>query len=198
MKRLLDVVGSVIGLLILAPIFGAAAIWVAIDSPGPILFRQQRMGRNGRIFEILKFRTMRLGSHRDFRITVGEDPRITKSGRFLRRFKIDELPQLVNVLLGDMSLVGPRPELEHYVALYPPDARRRIVSVRPGITGPASLEFRNESNLLGASDDPETMYVQTILPAKLEHDLRYVDQRSVLLDLSIIVRTIAALFRHGS
>src|SRR4051812_31757706 len=112
MKRLVDVVGSALGLLVLSPLFGVVSAWIAVDSPGPILFRQQRIGRHGRAFEILKFRTMRVGAHDGSKITVGQDPRITSSGHFLRRFKIDELPQLLNVLRGDMSLVGPRPELE--------------------------------------------------------------------------------------
>jgi lipopolysaccharide/colanic/teichoic acid biosynthesis glycosyltransferase len=197
MKRLVDIVGSAVGLVLLAPVFGVAALWVAIDSPGPILFRQQRVGRGGKAFEMLKLRTMRVGAQKGSKITIGEDPRVTRSGRFLRRFKIDELPQLVNVFRGDMSLVGPRPEVEHYVKLYPADARSRIASVRPGITGLASLEFRNENELLGSAGDPEAMYVQEILPAKLAYDLRYVDEQSVLLDLRIITRTVLAVFTRG-
>jgi lipopolysaccharide/colanic/teichoic acid biosynthesis glycosyltransferase len=192
-KRFLDVVGSALGLIALSPVLGVAAIWIALDSPGPVLFRQRRVGKHGRIFEILKFRTMRVQSGIGRRITVGDDPRITRSGRLLRRLKVDELPQLFNVLCGDMSLVGPRPELESYVKMYPAEAREQIMSVRPGITGLASLAFRNESELLASASDPEHAYVETVLPAKLRYDLSYIDRQTVMLDLSIMVRTVRAV-----
>lgn len=195
MKRLIDITGSALGLIVLSPVIVLAAIWVRLDSPGPVLFRQRRVGRHGRVFEILKFRTMRIQSGGGSQITVGADPRITRSGRLLRRLKLDELPQLLNVLVGDMSLVGPRPEVEYYVNFYPADARERIASVRPGITGLASLAYRNESELLATATDPERLYLERILPAKLDHDLRYIERQTLVLDLRIIAKTVAAVFR---
>ena len=195
MKRLVDIVGSALGLVVLSPVLVLAAIWVRLDSPGPVLFRQRRVGKQGRVFQILKFRTMQLQSGGGSRITVGADPRITRSGRLLRRLKLDELPQLLNVFVGDMSLVGPRPELEYYVSLYPAGARERIMSVRPGVTGLASLAYRNESELLATAGDPEKMYLETILPAKLDYDLKYIDDHTLLLDLRIMARTVGAVFR---
>jgi lipopolysaccharide/colanic/teichoic acid biosynthesis glycosyltransferase len=198
-KRFVDILGSALGLIILSPVLAVTALWVALDSPGPVLFRQRRVGKHGHIFAILKFRTMHVHSGGGRPITVGQDPRITRSGRLLRRLKLDELPQLFNVLRGDMSLVGPRPELECYVSLYPAVARERISSVRPGITGLASLAFRNESELLATASDPERAYVETILPAKLEYDLSYVAERTLVLDLLILARTIrGVLSRTGA
>ena len=165
-KRLFDIACSATALLLLCPVLLAVALWVRMDSPGPVIFRQQRVGRGGRLFSIFKFRTMRVGAEAaGLPLTVGDDTRITQAGAWLRRSKVDELPQLVNVLWGDMSLVGPRPEVPRYVALYPADLRETVLSVRPGITDLASLAYRNESALLAHSADPERTYAEEILPA---------------------------------
>lgn len=193
-KRALDVLLSFFSLLALSPLLLAVAVWVSCDSPGPIIFRQQRVGRGGRLFTIFKFRTMRTDTEaHGAQITVGNDSRITRAGAFLRRTKVDELPQLWNVLLGDMSIVGPRPEVPRYVALYPPLVREIVQRMRPGITDMASLAFRDESTLLGQSADPEATYVQQILPIKLRYATDYVQNQSLWLDLKIIMRTVGVL-----
>ena len=193
-KRLFDLVFAALGLVLLAPLLLAVALWVVCDSPGPALFHQQRVGRAGKPFHIYKFRTMhqRAEAHGPA-ITIGADARITRAGYWLRRTKADELPQLVNVLLGQMSLVGPRPEVPHYVALYPSDLRELILSVRPGITDHASIEFRDESTLLGQSSDPERTYVEEILPIKLRYAAQYARSHTLWVDLKIIARTISVL-----
>jgi lipopolysaccharide/colanic/teichoic acid biosynthesis glycosyltransferase len=183
-------------LLVLAPVMLLTAIWIKTDSAGPVLFRQDRVGLNGSLFAIFKFRTMTatpLPAHQPG-ITVGADPRITRAGALLRKYKLDELPQFFNVLLGDMSVVGPRPEVPKYVATYPPQVRDIVLSVRPGITDLASIEYRNESELLGQAEDPETFYLQVVLPRKLEYCVQYVATRNIWLDISIIWRTILAVF----
>jgi lipopolysaccharide/colanic/teichoic acid biosynthesis glycosyltransferase len=169
------------------------AIAVRLESRGPVLFRQMRVGRGGRPFEILKFRSMRIPAGRDpvgREITVSGDARITRVGAVLRQSKLDELPQLINVLKGEMSLVGPRPEVPRYVAMYPSAARAEILSVRPGITDEAAIEFRNESEILGSSEDPERTYVEEILPRKVSRYLCYVRYRSFPGDLLILARTL--------
>ncbi|MBS0390900.1 MAG: sugar transferase [Proteobacteria bacterium] len=193
-KRLFDLVLAALALLLLCvPLLGVA-LWVRLDSPGPVLFRQRRVGRHGRPFDIYKFRTMVVDAQAlGPQITIGADARITRAGRWLRRSKVDELPQLLNVLRGDMSLVGPRPEVPRYVALYPPDVRRAVLGVRPGITDLASIAFRDESSQLAQSTDPERTYVEQILPAKLDYAQRYVHSRSLWLDLRIIAWTILAI-----
>ena len=193
-KRLFDIAFALLALLLLGPLLLAVALWVRLDSPGPVFFRQQRVGRGGQLFDIVKFRTMRTGAEAmGPQITVGEDARITRAGVWLRRAKVDELPQFLNVLRGDMSVVGPRPEVPRYVAQYPADVRETVLSVRPGITDLASIEFRDESALLARSSDPERTYVEQILPAKLRHAQEYVRTRSLWLDLRIIARTVLAV-----
>jgi lipopolysaccharide/colanic/teichoic acid biosynthesis glycosyltransferase len=195
-KRAFDLALSASGLLVLSPILVLIAAWVRLDSRGPALFRQQRVGRYGRPFTMLKFRTMRTGTRSDGSLlTAAADARITRAGRLLRRTKLDELPQLLNVVRGEMSLVGPRPEVARYVALYPPAVRRIVLSVRPGITDYAALAFRDESALLGTTD-PEAVYVSTVLPRKLELYERYVADQSLRTDLRLILRTLRALVRH--
>lgn len=194
LKRAFDIAFSATVLLLLAPLLAVIALWVRCDSPGPILYLQGRVGRHGQPFRIYKFRTMQVGADAAGpQITIGGDARITRAGHLLRRTKLDELPQFANVLRGEMSVVGPRPEVPRYVALYPTDVAAQVLSVRPGITDLASLAFRNEGDLLARSDDPERTYVQDILPAKLQYACQYVQTRSLWLDLSIIVRTVAAL-----
>ncbi|MEZ7829096.1 MAG: sugar transferase [Brachymonas denitrificans] len=194
LKRLFDIAASAIGLLLLAPVLLGIAVWIKRDSPGPVFFRQERIGRHGQPFRIYKFRSMRQ-NNAGLQITVGEDARITRSGRFIRAYKLDELPQLINVLLGDMSIVGPRPEVPRYVALYPAEVRAEVLSVRPGITDLASVQYRSESTLLAQSSNPEQTYVDTILPAKLALCRQYVRERSFWLDLRIIGMTLGILLK---
>jgi lipopolysaccharide/colanic/teichoic acid biosynthesis glycosyltransferase len=192
-KRAFDLVVATIGLIVLSPVLVVIAAWVRIDSPGPALFRQERVGRHGRPFTMLKFRTMRAGpAAGGLLLTLGADERVTRAGRFLRRTKLDELAQLLNVVRGEMSLVGPRPEVARYVALYPPAIRATVLSVRPGITDYAALAFRDESSLLAAGD-AEAIYVSTILPRKLELYQRYVADQSLRTDLRLILLTLRAL-----
>ena len=193
-KRLFDWVMSSLGLLALGPLLILIALAVKLDSPGPVFFLQERGGRFGVPFRIHKFRTMRhdpAGS--GLQITVGADRRITRVGQFLRGSKLDELPQLIDVWLGTMSLVGPRPEVPRYVAQYPAEMRQSVLSVRPGITDLASIAFRNESELLACSPDPERTYVEQILPTKLRYATQYVHTHSLWLDLQIIAWTVLAV-----
>ena len=191
-KRLFDIVASALGLLLLTPLLIAVAVWIKFDSRGPVMFRQERVGRFGRPFMIHKFRTMRV-DNAGLQITVGSDKRITAAGRFLRGSKLDELPQLWDVLRGAMSLVGPRPEVPRYVALYPADLRETVLSVRPGITDLASIEYRDESAVLARAVDPERAYVDEVLPAKLALSARYVREASFFGDLRLILATLGAI-----
>jgi len=196
-KRLFDLLGATVALVLLAPLLAAVALWVKLDSPGPVLFRQQRVGRHGRLFAIHKFRTMVADApQRGPQITIGDDPRITRAGAFLRRSKIDELPQFVDVLAGHMSLVGPRPELPDYVAHYPAALREQVLAVRPGITDPVSLELADESALLARAADPEREYVEVLLPKKLRAAAAYAQQATLWTDLQVIGRTLALLARR--
>ena len=193
-KRVFDLLVSGLGLLLLAPVLIGIALWIKLDSPGAVMFRQERVGRHGRLFLIHKFRTMAADTpERGLQITVGADARITRAGRWLRATKLDELPQLWDVLRGAMSLVGPRPEVPRYVALYPSDLRQVVLSVRPGITDLASIEYRDEGRLLAEATDPERCYVEQILPAKLALASRYVLTRSFSGDLRLILRTLKAI-----
>ena len=194
-KRAFDLVGAVLALLLLSPLMLLVALWIKLDSPGAVFYRQERVGRFGAPFRIHKFRTMREGSG-GLQITVGEDPRITRAGRFLRRTRLDELPQFIDVLQGTMSLVGPRPEVPRYVALYPAALRDRALAVRPGLTDPASLAYIDEAGLLAAAADPEREYVERILPAKLEAAVAYAESASLLNDLAVLARTALALLRR--
>lgn len=196
-KRCFDLLLSSVGLLVLSPVMLLIALLVKLDSPGPVMFRQERVGRFGRSFRIHKFRTMRhepVG--RGLQITVGADSRITRVGGFLRASKLDELPQLLDVWLGDMSLVGPRPEVPRYVAHYPAELREKVLSVRPGITDIASIEYRDESAVLARSVDPEHAYIHEVLPHKLALAARYVERSSIWLDAWLIARTLWAIVRR--
>ena len=192
-KRLFDIVAALAGLVLLAPLFALAALWIKLDSPGPVFFRQQRVGRHGKLFAIYKFRTMTEAPAATVQLTVGRDRRITRAGELLRHYKLDELPQLINVLQGTMSLVGPRPEVPRYVACYPPAVRAIVLSVAPGITDWAAILYRDESAILGRAADPERAYLETILPAKLDYYMRYVRERNFWTDLRIIFSTLAAI-----
>jgi lipopolysaccharide/colanic/teichoic acid biosynthesis glycosyltransferase len=194
-KRIFDVVLAGLGLVLLSPVLLIVALLIRLDSPGPVFFRQERVGRNGVVFRIHKFRTMRNDTAAERReITVGSDPRITRVGAWLRRAKLDELPQLIDVLTGRMSLVGPRPEVPRYVALYPNDLRAKVLSVRPGITDLASIEYRDESALLARAADPEREYIEVVMPAKLRAAARYVDERSLATDVRVLGATLFALW----
>lgn len=196
-KRLFDFILSSVGLLLLAPLLLSIALLIKLDSPGPVMFRQERVGRFGKPFRIHKFRTMRHEpAGKGLQITVGADRRITRVGIFLRASKLDELPQLLDVWLGDMSLVGPRPEVPRYVAHYPAELREKVLSVRPGITDIASIEYRDESNVLARAADPEHAYINEVMPHKLALAARYVERSSVWLDAWLIWRTLIAIVRR--
>lgn len=196
MKRLFDFCASSLGLLFLSPLLAVISIAVKLDSRGPVYFRQERVGQFGIPFRIHKFRTMVVNAEaRGMQITVGADPRVTRVGVFLRRYKLDELPQLIDVFLGRMSLVGPRPEVPRYVACYPPEVRDLVLSVRPGITDRASIEFKDENEILGRAADPHRAYVEEVLPVKLGYYVDYVKNRSLIGDVGIIILTLLAIAR---
>ena len=189
MKRLLDITASGLGLIVLSPLFLVLAIWIKLDSKGPVFYRQVRVGRNNKDFRIFKFRSMRVGSDKGSLITIGgRDPRITRSGYFIRKIKLDELPQLINVFVGDMSLVGPRPEVRHYVDYWTPE-QMHVLDVRPGITDPASIKFRNENELMAQAEDPEKYYIEVIMQEKIKIYLEYVENHSFLGDIGLIFKT---------
>ena len=189
MKRIFDIVASGLGLLAFSPIFIILAIWIKLDSKGPIFYRQVRVGRHNKDFRIFKFRSMRVGSDKGSLVTIGgRDPRITRSGYFIRKFKFDELPQLINVFVGDMSLVGPRPEVRHYVD-YWTEEQMHVLDVRPGITDPASIKFRNENELLEKAEDPEKYYIEVIMQEKIKLYLEYVEKTSFWYDIKLIFKT---------
>ena len=193
-KRLFDLLLAGAAFVLLSPVLLVIAAWVKFDSPGPVFFRQERVGRHGVLFRIHKFRTMvHAPAGQGLQITVGGDPRITRAGRWLRQTKLDELPQLIDVLQGVMSLVGPRPEVPRYVAHYTPVQRERVLSVRPGITDPASLTFRDENALLARAADPEREYIDHILPTKLQLAQDYIEQASVWTDLRVLAQTVKLL-----
>ncbi|MBY4599268.1 sugar transferase [Ottowia caeni] len=195
-KRALDLGLALVALPLVLPLMAAVSLWVRLDSPGPVLFRQERVGRDGQLFRIHKFRTMHVqAAGAGPQLTAAGDARVTRAGRWLRRTKLDELPQLIDVLKGDMSLVGPRPEVPRYMALYADDVRQKILSVKPGITDRAAIEFLDEERLLALSDNPEATYVQHIMPIKQAYYLEYVDQHSVAGDLRILLDTLRALFK---
>ena len=189
MKRLFDIVASGCGLLVLSPVFLVVAIWIKLDSRGPVFYRQVRVGYKNKDFQIFKFRSMRIGSDKRSLVTIGgRDPRITRSGYFIRKYKLDELPQLINVFVGDMSLVGPRPEVRHYVDYWTPE-QMHVLDVRPGITDPASIKFRNENELMGQAENPEDYYINVIMQEKIKLYLEYVEHASFLYDLKLIFKT---------
>lgn len=195
--RLRDAVGATLGLVLCAPVCALAAVAVLLDSRGPVLFRQVRVGKDGELFRIHKFRTMHV-SNAGLAVSTTSDPRITRVGRVLRLSKLDELPQLIDVLRGDMAIVGPRPEVPAYADRWPADLRSAILSVRPGMTDPACIEFRHEADLLSRSSDPERMYIDEILPIKAAAYARYVRERSFWGDVGIVLRTVGAVLTPSS
>jgi lipopolysaccharide/colanic/teichoic acid biosynthesis glycosyltransferase len=194
-KRAFDILFSFLGLVILLPVFLVISALIALDSGGGIFYRQQRVGLEGKLFNLLKFRTMRTGSDKMGLLTIGsDDNRITATGLRLRKYKLDELPQLINILKGDMSFVGPRPEVLKYVFHYTLD-QRKVLSVKPGLTDPASLAYINENDLLSHAENPEQYYILQIMPAKLELNLNYIGKQNLIKDIVIILKTIGRIFK---
>lgn len=195
MIRCCDIVFSLLGLLILSPLLLIVALWIVIDNPGPVFYRQQRVGKNNKDFGLLKFRSMRIGADKMSLITIGDhDPRVTRAGYSIRKYKLDELPQLWNVLIGDMSLVGPRPEVRRYVDIYT-EEQRRVLNVRPGITDYASIEYIDENRLLALSADPDKTYIEQIIPAKIRLNMRYIEHQTLGEYFKIILLTISKIIR---
>ncbi len=193
-KRFFDLLVSTVMLVLLNPLLLVLALAVKFSSKGPAFYMQERIGKNEKLFRIFKFRTMFLDADKKGLLTVGgRDPRVTPVGYFLRKYKLDELPQLFNVVLGEMSLVGPRPEVKRYVEMYSVE-QKKVLEVNPGITDYASIEYANENELLGKADDPEKMYVEEIMPAKLKLNLKYLREQSFLVDLKIIFKTAMKIF----
>lgn len=189
MKRLFDILASGLGLVCLSPLFTAVAVWIKLDSRGPVFYRQVRVGKGNKDFRIFKFRSMRPDSDKLGLITVGgRDPRVTRSGYYIRKYKLDELPQLINVFIGDMSLVGPRPEVRKYVDMYSPE-QLHVLDVRPGITSLASLRYRNENEVLAKAEDPDKCYIEKVMPDKLAIDLEYVRKANLWNDIKLIFST---------
>lgn len=195
MKRTFDIIASGLGLICLSPLFIFLAVWIKLDSKGPVFYRQTRVGRDNKDFRLFKFRSMRPDSDKLGLITVGgRDPRVTRSGYYIRKYKLDEFPQLINVFKGDMSLVGPRPEVRKYVDMYTPE-QMHVLDVRPGITSLASIRYRNENDLLAAADDPDRCYIEQVMPDKLAIDLEYVKHASLSTDIRLIISTLRAILR---
>lgn len=195
-KRVFDIVCSSVGIILLAPLFAVVAILIKRDSFGPVFFRQTRIGQFGKPFGIYKFRTMCVDAEKKgAQLTTGDDPRITGIGRFLRRYKIDELPQLLNVVSGEMSLVGPRPEVPRYVDVFKEDYEE-ILTAKPGITDYASLEFKDENEMLKAAEDSDRKYIDDILPVKIEYYKKYLREQSLFTDIKLIFLTLAGLIRR--
>ncbi len=196
MKRIFDIVASGLGLIVLSPLFLILAIWIKCDSKGPVFYSQVRVGYKNKDFRIFKFRSMRVGADKGSLVTIGgHDPRVTKSGYFIRKFKFDELPQLINVFVGDMSLVGPRPEVRHYVDYWTPE-QMHVLDVRPGITDPASIKFRNENELMEKAEDPEKYYIEVIMQEKIKLYLEYVEKQSFWYDFGLILKTFLVIVKE--
>lgn len=194
-KRIFDIICSFIGLVLLSPVFLVLSLLIVLDSRGGVFYRQVRVGKNGKDFKLFKFRSMVSNADKKGLLTVGgRDSRVTRIGYFLRKYKLDELPQLLNVLFGDMSLVGPRPEVRKYVDMYS-EEQRKVLSVKPGITDYASIEYSNENELLGSVPNPEEVYITEVMPAKLALNLRYIREQGLLTDLKIIFMTIGKILR---
>jgi lipopolysaccharide/colanic/teichoic acid biosynthesis glycosyltransferase len=185
-----------LGIILLSPLLVFIGLWIKFDSKGTVFFKQKRVGQYGKSIDVYKFRSMVTDAESlGLKITVGKDPRITKSGYFIRKYKIDELAQLINVINGTMSLVGPRPEVQEYINEYPIDVRNKVLSVRPGITDFASIEFKDENSLLESSDDPNKTYIEDILPIKQKLYLKYIEEQSIILDIKLILKTVLEIFR---
>ncbi len=194
MIRFFDILFSSLGVVVLSPLFLVLAVWIKLDSKGPVFYKQSRVGKNDEDFRLYKFRTMVVNADKKGLITVGgRDPRVTRAGYFLRKYKLDELPQLVNVLRGNMSLVAPRPEVRKYVEMYTPE-QRKVLSVKPGLTDNASIHYIDENEVLAKSDDPEKTYVEVIIPEKIRYNIKYIEHQSVKEYFKIIFMTIRRIF----
>ena len=191
-KRIFDLFSSAICLLVFSPVLLFLAVWILVDSRGGVFYKQVRVGKNGKEFKLLKFRSMRPNSDKAGQLTIGNDNRITKVGRFIRRTKLDELPQLINIIKGEMSVVGPRPEVPKYVAMYTPE-QRQVLQALPGLTDYASIQFIDEQTILGASPDPEKTYITEVMPQKLALNLQYINDRTFFLDIKLIFKTIGKI-----
>lgn len=191
-KRVFDVLSSLVVIILFSPLLIILAIWIAVDSPGGVFYKQIRIGKNAKPFNLLKFRSMRPDADKSGQLTIGDDNRITKVGRFIRKYKLDELPQLFNILKGEMSVVGPRPEVPKYVNLYS-EEQKKVLNALPGLTDYASLEYLNEQKVLGAAENPEKTYIEEVMPAKLKLNLKYIKERSFLVDIRLIFKTIAKI-----
>ncbi len=194
-KRTFDILASLTGLVLIFPLFFLFYFLIKFDSRGPVFFRQSRVGLHGKLFNIYKFRTMKTNSELSGSLTIGIDPRITKVGHFLRKYKFDELPQLINVLLGDMSLVGPRPEVPEFIQLYPESIKQIVLSVKPGITDNASIEMFDENKFLSTFKDPRDAYISVVLPLKQKHYVDYATSHSFSKDIIIILKTLYRIFK---
>jgi len=188
-KRLFDILSSLIVLILLSPLLIIISLWIILDSKGGAFYKQERIGKNQKPFGLYKFRSMRPDSDKKGQITIGNDNRITKVGKFIRKYKIDELPQLFNILKGDMSVVGPRPEVKKYVDLYT-DEQLKVLNVKPGLSDYASIEYFDEQTVLGKAKDPNKEYIEVVMPAKLKLNLKYIKDKSLLTDLKIIFKTL--------
>ena len=196
LKRVFDFISAFLGLLFLSPLLLVVALWIKFDSKGPIFFRQERIGLHGTPFRIHKFRSMSVNTEQSSRLTIGNDARITKAGHFIRKYKIDELPQLIDVLIGSMSLVGPRPEVAEFMNRYDPITREKILSVRPGITDWASIQMIDENEILGQYDNPKQAYIDIIMPMKSEYYVNYAESHTFHEDLKIIFATIFKIIKR--
>lgn len=196
MKRPFDIIASGLGLVVLSPLFLIIAVWIKLDNKGPVFYRQVRVGRYNKDFRIFKFRSMRVGADKGSLVTIGgRDPRVTRSGYWIRKFKLDELPQLINVFIGDMSLVGPRPEVRHYVDYWTPE-QMLVLDVRPGITDPASIKFRNENELMEKAENPEKYYIEVIMQEKIKLYLEYVEKHNFFYDIALIFKTFWVIIKE--
>jgi len=193
-KRIFDIISATLVLVFCSPLFIVVSIWIVLDSRGGVFYKQIRVGKNQKEFGLLKFRSMRPNADKSGQLTVGYDNRVTKVGRFIRRYKLDELPQLINIIKGEMSVVGPRPEVPKYVRMYSPE-QLKVLSVLPGLTDYASLEYLDEQKILGEADDPEKKYIEEVMPAKLQLNLNYISDRSLKVDFQLIFKTIFKIFR---
>jgi lipopolysaccharide/colanic/teichoic acid biosynthesis glycosyltransferase len=192
-KRIFDIISSATCLILFSPVLIFLSIWIILDSRGGVFYKQVRVGKNGKEFKLLKFRSMRPNSDQAGQLTIGNDNRITKVGKFIRRTKLDELPQLINIIKGEMSVVGPRPEVPKYVQMYTPE-QRKVLQALPGLTDYASIQFINEQSILGAASDPEKTYITEVMPQKLALNLQYITDRTFFLDIKLIFKTIGKIF----
>ncbi len=193
-KRIFDLLSALIVIIVFSPLLILLSVWIAFDSKGGVFYKQERVGKNGKLFNLLKFRSMRPNADRAGQLTVGDDNRVTKVGRFIRKYKLDELPQLFNIVKGEMSIVGPRPEVPKYVDMYS-EEQKKVLLALPGLTDFASIEYLDEQKILGAADNPEKIYIEEVMPAKLELNLKYIKERNFWLDIGLIFKTIFSIFR---